>query len=532
MTFTGTLRPYQEDAVDFMVRKRKVLVAFDMGTGKTPMTIAAIEALRDDHSDDGLRDGHLTMVVCLSSLKYQWQKEIAKFSDSTSIVIDGTKAQRAEQYAQANDYDYVIVNYEQVVNDWDQFPQMRLGAMVLDEATAVKSFRAKRTKRAKDLSRLVDVRYALTGTPIENGKPEELYSIMNVVNYKVLGARFDLFDRTFIVRDRWGGVDRYRNLDRLHERLKTCSVRKAQTDPDVAPFLPDEIVRDPIVVPLDRAGAVVYRHISGLLLEDLDEVLESFGSTFSLEAHYGVANAPFNGAEMAIRGRLMSKITALRMLCDHPALLVTSASKWNPMVADEGSKFLSDLLEDEPDLKDMLNRAKAPKLDMLVTVVKDHLAAEDVNKIVVFTSYVDMAHWIHDMVGGVVYTGKMNAKQKEAAKEKFQTDPDCRVFISTDAGGYGVDLPQANMLVNYDMPWSSGLAVQRNARIKRVSSPWPSIVIQDLLTADSTEIHYHRVLRQKNSIADAIIDGRGINAKGGVDLTVGALAAFLRETQP
>jgi len=526
MTFTGTLRPYQVDAVDFMIRKRKVLVAYDMGTGKTPMTIAAIEALRAEG------EVVLTIVVCLSSLKYQWQKEIAKFSDSTSIVIDGPKTTRLTQYELAPSYEYVIVNYEQVVNDWDQISLLRIDSMVLDEATAVKSFRAKRTKRAKDLSRLCEVRYALTGTPIENGKPEELYSIMSIVNYKILGARFDLFDRTFIVRDRWGGVDRYRNLDRLHERLKTCSVRKAQTDPDVAPFLPDEIVRDPIAVPLDKAGAVVYRRIAELLLEDLDEVLTVYGSTFSLAAHYGVANDQFNAEEMAMRGRLMSKITALRMLCDHPALLLTSASKWNPMLADEGSKFLSDLLEDEPDMKAVLDKAKSPKLDTLVSVVTDHLGAEVVNKVVVFTSYVDMAHMIHEQVAGVVYTGKMNAKQKEAAKERFQTDPACRVFISTDAGGYGVDLPQANMLVNYDMPWSSGLAVQRNARIKRVSSPWPSIVIQDLLTAKSTEIHYHRVLRQKNSIADAIIDGHGINAKGGVDLTVGALAAFLRVTQP
>lgn len=532
MTFTGTLRPYQVEAVDFMVAKRKVLVSFDMGTGKTPMTIAAIEGIRDAPGEDGFTTGHLTVVVCLSSLKYQWQKEIAKFSDSTSIVIDGSPKQRFEQYAQANDHDYVIVNYEQVVNDWDHFAQLRLGAVVLDEATAVKSFRAKRTKKVKDLARLVDVRYGLTGTPIENGKPEELYSIMSILNYKVLGARFDLFDRTFIVRDRWGGVDRYRNLDRLHERLKTASVRKAQTDPDVAPFLPDEIVKDPVLVPFDRNGAVVYRRIAELLLEDLDEVLDLFGSTWSLEAHYGEGSQAFNAEEMAVRGRLMSKITALRMLCDHPDLLAISARKFDPMKADGGSKFLTDLLEDEPDIAAALLRATSPKTNALVNMVDDHVASGDLNKVVVFTSYVDMALMLQSLTGGVVYTGQMNAKQKEAAKVEFQTDPDCRVFTSTDAGGYGVDLPQANLLINYDMPWSSGLAVQRNARIKRVSSTWPSIVVQDLLMQDSTEVHYHAVLRQKNSVAAAIIDGKGINARGGIDMSVGALAAFLRETQP
>ena len=69
-------------------------------------------------------------------------------------------------------------------------------------------------------------------------------------------------------------------------------------------------------------------------------------------------------------------------------------------------------------------------------------------------------------VQAVAYTGEMNAKQKEEAKVRFQTGDRVRVLVSSDAGGYGVDLPQANLLVNYDQPWSSGLSVQRNGRIK------------------------------------------------------------------
>jgi hypothetical protein len=524
MAFTGKLLPYQNQAVDMMFDRKKVLVAYDLGLGKTVLTIAAVEALRDA--------GHLlgpTIVVCLSSLKYQWQKEIKKFSTSSAIVIDGSKTARERQYEEAETYDYIILNYEQVVNDWDYVVNLPFGALVMDEATAVKSFRSKRSKKVKELSRRVDIRFGLTGTPVENGKPEELYSIMQSIDSSVLGQRFDLFDATFIVRNKFGGVERYRNLPKLHERLKTASVRKAQTDPDVAPYLPDTIERDPFLVPFDRHGAVIYRQIATALELELSEAQNLFGSSWSIYAHYGQGRQ-VGGPEDAMRGAIMSKITALRMLCDHPKLLASSAALYDPFVADKGSKFLNDFLED-PKVSSILDKCKTPKLDILREMVKDHLS-DDGNKVVVFCSYVEMASLIHEAVGGVVYTGKMDAKAKEAAKVQFQTDPETRCLISTDAGGYGVDLPQANLLINYDLPWSSGLAVQRNGRIKRASSKWPSIVIQDLLMADSVEERQYDLLRQKTAVAAAVVDGKGINDKGGVDMTAGSLIDFLRVRQP
>lgn len=526
MTFNGTLLPYQGEAVEKMVDRGKVLVAYDLGLGKTVLTISAVEQLRDAGHLDGP-----VLVVCLSSLKYQWAKEIGKFSDSTVTVIDGTRSQRERQYATVEDEptDYVVVNYEQVVNDWESISRLPLDGVVMDEATAIKSFRSKRSKRVKELSRKVGVRFALTGTPIENGRPEELYSIMQAVDPTVLGARFDLFDATFIVRNKFGGVERYRNLPKLHQRLTTASVRKAQTDPDVAPFLPATIDKDPIMVPLDRASARLYRRIADDLETELSEAQSLFGSGWSLDAHYGQGRQ-VGGPEDALRGAIMSKITALRMLCDDARLVARSAAAWDPFGV-EGSKYLAELLEDDG-LVALVDKAKTPKLDTLTSMVKDHLEADDANKIVVFCSYVDMADFIHERVGGVVYTGRMNAKEKEAAKVRFQTEDEIRVLVSTDAGGYGVDLPQANMLINYDLPWSSGLAVQRNGRIKRASSKWPSIVIENLLISESIEERQYALLNQKNAVATAVVDGRGINTRGGVDLTAGSLVAFLQDNRP
>ena len=526
--FKGTLKPYQVEAVDRMADRKKMLVAYEMGLGKTCMTIAALEKLKDT---DVITKPIL--VIALSSLKYQWEKEIIKFSDAQTQVIDGSKPQRQLAWMRGYEWSrawdennsYVICNYESVVNDWDFIKDYEWGAVVCDEATAIKGFRSKRSKKVKELARQVPVRFALTGTPIENGRPEEVYSIMQFVDSTLLG-RFDLFDQTFIVRNHFGGVQRYRNLQLFHEKMKSASVRKVQTDPDVAPYLPDTIHRDPIMITLDKKSAELYNFIADELSQELYEAQQLLGTGFSLMAHYGHDHKPGSPAD-AMRGSIMSKITSLRMLCDHSELLNDSQKKFLQHDG-EGSAYIASLAE-----RDMLDGPfKHAKLDALKTYVLDHLDTDPEAKVVIFTSYVGMLNRIKEVVGGTLYTGNMNAKEKEASKEKFLTDPECRVFISSDAGGYGVDLPNANLLVNYDLPWSAGLAVQRNGRIKRASSRWPTITIQDIIVENSIEERQHEMLQQKNAVADAVLDGQGINSKGGIDLTVGSLIGFLQNARP
>lgn len=550
MTFKGTLLPYQPEAVDRMVERHKVLVAYDLGLGKTVLTIAAIERLMDENKvkEPGL-------IICLSSLKYQWANQIEKFTDGTSraLVIDGTPKKRAEQYAEAMDWrnsgvDYIILNYEQIVNDWDSIKDLPRGFVVLDEATAIKSFRSKRSKAVK---RLISApyRYALTGTPIENGKPEELFSIMQFVDAGVLG-RFDIFDSAFIVRNNWGGVQRYRNLPTLHEKLKEACVRKAQKDADVAPFLPDSIHKDPVRIVLDRKGSKLYSIIVEDLIRDLDEAQNLFGASFNLIAHYGYEKKG-GGPEDEIRGRIMSKIGCLKMLCSHPDLLRTSARKYDAvdktvLWEDEdedgtvarfsqmtptfgtkgGSAYASEMVKSG--LLDGVN--DSPKLEYLISYVKDFLDLDPANKVVIFATYVDMLDMIANGLGPDQcrkYSGKLDAKTKEANKIAFNTDPAIRVLISSDAGGYGVDLPAANLLVNYDLPWSSGGAVQRNGRIMRASSTWPSIVIQDVIISGSIEERQWEALQQKNALASAVVDGEGIDEQGGIPMNVGSLKEFL-----
>jgi len=540
--FKGTLKPYQVEAVAKMSERKKMLVAYEMGLGKTCMTIAALEELKESEE--------LTkpiLIIALSSLKYQWEKEIQKFSDATTEVIDGSKSQRELKWMRGYDWQrawdtnntYVICNYESVVNDWDFIKDFEWGAVVCDEATAIKGFRSQRSKRVKELARDVPVRFALTGTPIENGRPEELYSIMQFVDSKVLG-RFDLFDQTFIVRNHFGGVQRYRNLPIFHEKMKQVAVRKTQKDPDVSPYLPETIHLEPMRILLDKKNKELYQKIASDLLQELIEAQELLGGSFSLDAHYGQGHKPGSPADK-LRGSIMSKITSLRMLCDSPLLLVESSTKfhngWQEIDGEkvnlEGSRGGSAYVAELEAAGLLAEAKKSQKLEAVIDYVAEHVEANEDHKVVIFTCYLGMLPLIQEAltkkkIVSTLYSGLLNAKEKEDSKTLFQTSKEVRVLISSDAGGYGVDLPQANLLVNYDLPWSSGTAVQRNSRIRRASSEWSHVVIQDFLVLDSIEERQHQMLMQKNAVADAVMDGEGINTKGGVDLTVGSLINFLK----
>jgi superfamily II DNA/RNA helicase len=192
-----------------------------------------------------------------------------------------------------------------------------------------------------------------------------------------------------------------------------------------------------------------------------------FGKNFNLAVHYGQSYDPGDPAN-ELRGEIMSRISALRMLCSSPQVLQDSYDNFEAHNG-KGSAYVHSL-------GDLLHGvSKTPKLDAALTYLADHLEIDDTYKAVVFTSYLKSVDEIVERLnakgfGAVAYTGETNALKKEDAKVKFQTRPHIRVLVSSDAGGYGGGFTQANLLLNYDQPWSAGLSVQRNGRINRTSS--------------------------------------------------------------
>lgn len=498
-----------------MADKGQMLLAMVMGAGKTITTLSALEELIGDGEIDRV------LVVVPSSLKYQWLREIKKFTDSTAVVIDGSPKQREVLWRTALRCRYVITNPESLINDQVHLTHLGANAIVIDEATIIKSPRAKRSKMLKKIGKKFQYRFALTGQPIEN-RPEELFSIMEFVDPTVLG-RFDIFDRTFIVRNHFGAPVRYRNLNSLNDSLSEAMIRK--TREDIQDQLP-KVITQVIPVPFDNAGATAYEKICKDLLDEIGKAITSNGQGFDLWSHYNGG-----GSGNDAQGQIMARLTVLRMLCDNPQLVHESARLFNdPSVHGEGSSYASKVLA----ANWLSASAKSPKLDAVIDYITDVLNEDPTNKVVIFSFFKKNLRLIQEatkgLTGSVLFMGGMDASQRDIAKQKFATDPDVRLFLSSDAGGYGVDLPQANYLISYDLPWSAGKLDQREARIIRLSSTHPHVTVVSFVMKGSIEERQYEMLMQKRGINSAFLDGNYDN-QGKFELSLGTLSDFLKTTE-
>ena len=513
MTFTGTLYPFQQEARDKMVDRGQILLAMVMGAGKTPTTLSAVEHLLDAGDIDRV------IVVVPSSLKYQWLREIKKFTTSRAVVIDGTPKEREALWRLSRSAQYTIINPEMLIHDEPLFKKAAFDAMVIDEATIIKSFSAKRSKLLKRLGKTCHYRFALTGQPIEN-RPEELFSIMQFVNPNILG-RFDIFDNTFIVRDSYGKPVRYRNLQQLNKTLTDIMVRR--TREDIQDQLP-KVINQVIPVQFDNSGGKAYRMIAADLLQELQSAVNQYGKGFDLWAHYNT------GAGGEAQGQIMSRLTVLRMLCDNPQLVFESAEKYLDPNTSEGSEYASHVVAHGW----LTKSATSPKLDAVLEYIKDVLDEDPNNKVVLFSFFKKNLRIIKEATQkvseSVLFMGGMSAEERDVAKQKFATDPNVRLFLSSDAGGYGVDLPNANYLISYDLPWSAGKLDQRDARIIRLSSIHPHVTITSFVMKGSIEERQYEMLQQKRGINGAFID-KGYDDHGKFELNVGSLTEFMNNSE-
>lgn len=523
------LYKYQDEPVDRFLERGSLLVAYEMGLGKTPIAIACAEELFGRDEID------ICMIVVPASLKYQWAQRIGEFTDIPMVdvprkkirlpdtdyvvMIDGTVKQRQKQYEHilTSEVQYVILGYENVVNDWRYVEKIAPDFVVLDEATAIKTFKAKRTKKIKKLK--PPFRLALTGTPIEN-RPEELYSIMQWVDASVLG-RYDLFDRAYVVRNGFGGVVRYKNLPVLHKRLSVAMSRRNRLDPNVRPYLP-EVEYAVWNVDLAPQTKKLYNSIAKDLLSDLQ--MAGFTETFDIEKHYTGEDINEN-TEM---GKIMAKQTALEMLLDHPDLLVQSAKEYNDRESRTGSKYAAELQE----ASCLEGLDSSSKLDLLVEEVNDILEFSPDNKVIIFTKYRRMVDIIRESLPAesLEYHGGMNATEKAQAIEKFSgIGSDARILVSSHAGSYGTDLKMANYLINYDLPWSSGKADQINGRHQRAASEFDQVYVVDMITEGTVEERKHRMLAMKRKIGSAILDNDGADESGRLENDLESLTSALED---
>jgi SNF2 family DNA or RNA helicase len=315
---------------------------------------------------------------------------------------------------------------------------------------------------------------------------------------------------------------RYRNLKQLQESLTESMVRKTRAD--IADQLP-KVIHQVIPVSFDNIGSTAYQTIAKDLIKEINNAIATHGRGFDLWSHY---NGGDGGGEA--QGQIMSRLTILRMLCDNPALVYDSARKFRESRGTDGSQYADKIIK----AGWLPENAKSPKLASVLEYVSDIMSGDPDSKVVLFSFFKQNLRLIQEamrpLTNSVLFMGGMSAEERDSAKQQFATDPHTRLFLSSDAGGYGVDLPNANYLISYDLPWSAGKLDQREARIIRLSSTHPHVTITSFVMKGSIEERQYEMLQQKRGINGAFID-KGYDSHGKFELNVGSLTDFMNNSE-
>lgn len=437
------LYPYQLQGALFAACRGRCILGDDMGLGKTVQTLAAAELLARERGIERV------LVVSPASVKYQWETEIRKYTRRDVQVIDGTTEQRRAQYRQGTFYR--LINYEQSVRDLDELNAWQPDLIVLDEAQRIKNWESKTTRAVKKLRS----RYAivLTGTPLEN-KLEELYSIVQFVDDRRLGPAFQ-FLSDHRVLDGDGKLLGYRNLDRIREKLAPILLRRTRAE--VLTQLPA------------RTDNVVYV-----------EMADAQRAIYAEQQHSLARLLQKKYLSELDRRRIVACLTSLRMLCN--------------------STFLLDRQTNV-----------SPKLEEFAELLGELLNHDPGRKVVVFSQWELMQQKAVEVVrrlglGHAVLHGEVPGVERRKLLDRFRDDLDCRVFLSTDAGGTGLNLQSADTVINLEVPWNPAVLEQRIARVHRMGQHRP-VQVFNLVVRDSIEERVLRVLQQKRALFEELFAG-------------------------
>ncbi|ROZ63672.1 ATP-dependent helicase [Ramlibacter sp. WS9] len=443
------LYPYQAEGALFAASAGRALIGDEMGLGKTIQAIAAAELLSRHCGVERV------LVVCPTSLKYQWQREIARFAGREAQAIHGLRPARQQQYASDAPCWAKITNYETLSRDLDLIQAWGPDLVIVDEAQRIKNWN---TIAARSLKRIASP-YAivLTGTPLEN-RLEELVSIVQFVDQHRLGPTWKLLNE-HQQRDEAGRVIGYRALDRIAGTLAPIMLRRRKAQ--VLDQLPGRI-DNTLFVPMteqqrvhhDENGAIVSR------------IVQRWRKTGYLSD--------------ADQRRLTCALQNMRMSCNSTYLLDHET--------DHGSKA-----------------------DELMTLLEDLLEQPDA-KVVVFSQWVRT----HELLirrleargwGHVLFHGGVPSQRRPALVDRFHEDPGCRLFLSTDAGGVGLNLQHAAAaVVNMDLPWNPAVLEQRIGRVHRLGQK-RSVQVVNFVAQGTIEEGMLSVLAFKRSLFAGVLDG-------------------------
>ncbi len=439
------LYPYQVKGVAFLVTNGRALLADDMGLGKTLQAIAAATWLQNNAQTKRI------LIICPASLKHQWAREITNFTDQPSYVVQGSPDVRQAQYRQGDGF--YIINYELLLRDLSVINEsLQPDLLILDEAQRIKNWRTKVASAVK----MIPSTYAfvLTGTPLEN-RLEDLYSLMQVVDCNVLGPLWRYMIDFHVTNER-GKVMGYRNLTELRRRLSPVMLRRDRSI--VADQLPSRITQQ-----LDIS-------LSAKQQELHDAAMSSAGKL--------AARAKTRPLTPGEQHKLMASLQQARMACNAAGLVDKET-------------------------------VGSPKLDELANLLEE-LCLQSGHKAVIFSQWEQMTLMVEQLaskmgLGSVRLHGGVPTAKRGDLINRFRDDESIRLFISTDAGGVGLNLQNATVLINLDIPWNPAVLEQRIARIHRLGQK-STVQVVLMVASEAYEGRVMQLVKGKQHLFDNVIN--------------------------
>jgi superfamily II DNA or RNA helicase len=444
----AVLRSYQNEGVQWLDRLRSMhlngILADDMGLGKTLQAIIAISQSKIDHPQS------ISIIVCPTSLVYNWQEEFTKFNPNLRIlVIDGNPNSRKKLLNSIQKFDVIITSYTLLQKDIEFYKKIHFLYAILDEAQHIKNRGTRNAQSVKMI--LANHRLILTGTPIENSL-DELWSLFDFLMPGLLSS-YDRFVEKYIRHPTHQGG---KHLEGLRRKVSPFILRRMKKD---------------VLSDLPPVSEIVYHcHLS----EVQQKLYRSYATTAREELSQLVKKEGFDRVQIHV----LATLTRLKQICCHPAIFA----------------------------KDQAEVGDSAKYDMLMELLQTLI--EGKHKTVIFSQYTRMLNIMREDLQkqGIRFEYlDGSSKNRLSIVKKFNEDENTSVFlVSLKAGGSGLNLVGADTVIHYDMWWNPAVENQATDRVHRLGQK-QSVSSYKLITLNTIEEKILELHNRKRSLVKDIV---------------------------
>lgn len=423
------------------------ILADDMGLGKTIQLLAVILSYVQKNKGNVKP----SIIICPSSLALNWYNEIQKFTPTLkALVISDDYLERKRKIEEIGKYQVIITSYDSLKRDIDLYENYCFKYVVADEAQYIKNNNTKNSKAIKTIN--AETKFALTGTPIENSL-SELWSIFDFImpGYLYKYKKFKELYETPIIKEQNEDV-----MNKLKKQIEPFVLRR--TKGEVLTELPDKTVT--------------------ILNNEMSEEQYNIYMSYMAQARKEImSQIDINGFEKS-QIKILSLLMRLRQICCHPKL------------------FLREY------------EGESSKLNQCIEIIQDAVLGG--HKILLFSSYTSMFEIIEEKLKniGVKYlklTGQTKVGERIELVDKFNTDENIKVFlISLKAGGTGLNLTGADMVIHYDAWWNLSAENQATDRTYRIGQK-RNVQVYKLITKNSIEEKIYELQQKKAKLIDNML---------------------------